>query len=387
MVELPLNDGAGGVAVDISGNGNDGTLVNGAAFEASTGDGSAFAVRFDGVDDFIDLGGLDVSGPGLTLSAWFNADSFPGSSKDPRLISKATGTSANAHVFMLSTIAAGSAIRLRARVRVGGTTTTLIASSGDLAAGEWRHAALTYDGVTLRLYLDAIEVGSTPLSGAVDVAPSVPVTLGSQPPGAGPRFFDGLIDDVRILSRALSQSELAAIVNVNQANRAPIALNDSYQTPEENPLSVNAANGVLKNDTDPDSDPLQAVLVDNVSNGTLNLNPDGSFDYAPDPGFSGQDGFTYVANDTELDSGLASVTISVSSVGPGNDQPRFVTGSLDFVKRVVDDTLGETHAVAAADFTGDGYFDLVATDFVDNMVFWYENDGAGGFVRGCWIPL
>ena len=108
VVELPLDEGAGVVAGDASGNGNDGSLVNGAAFEATTGDGSAFAVRFDGVDDFIDLGPLDVNGTGLTLAAWFRADSFPGRSKDPRLISKATGTAANDHVFMLSTIRAGS---------------------------------------------------------------------------------------------------------------------------------------------------------------------------------------------------------------------------------------------------------------------------------------
>jgi len=43
-------------------------------------------------DDLIDLGPLDVSGPGLTLAAWFNADRFPGELRDPRLISKATGS-------------------------------------------------------------------------------------------------------------------------------------------------------------------------------------------------------------------------------------------------------------------------------------------------------
>ena len=162
------------------------------------------------MDDRIDLGVLDALGSGLTLAAWFNADSFPGPSRDPRLISKASGTAANDHVFMLSTIAVGSVTRLRARVRVGGSMTTLIATSGDLVPGVWRHGAVTYDGVTLRLYLDGVEVGSKPLSGPVDVDPSLPVAVGAQPPGAGPRFFDGLLDDVRIVQRALSADELAA---------------------------------------------------------------------------------------------------------------------------------------------------------------------------------
>jgi hypothetical protein len=182
LVELPLDEGSGTVAVDASGSLNDGTLVNGPTYEAATGDGSAFSVRFDGVDDFIDLGVVDVTGTGLTLAAWFNADSFPGSSNDPRLISKATGTAPDDHVFMLGTISVGSVVRLRARVRIGGSTTTLIASSGDLVPGVWRHAAVTYDGATLRLYLDAVEVGSTPLSGSVDVDPSAPVAVASTSP-------------------------------------------------------------------------------------------------------------------------------------------------------------------------------------------------------------
>jgi len=212
ITHLPLDEGSGTAAVDASGAGNDGMLVNGPQYEAATADGSAYSLRFDGADDFVDLGTLDAAGSGLTLAAWFNADSFPGPSSDPRIISKASGASANEHIFMLSTIQVDGAIRLRARVRIGGTTSTLIASTGDLTPGVWRHAALTYDNVTIRLYLDGIEVGSAIVSGAVDTASSVGVAVGAQPPGAGSRFFDGLIDDVRIAQRALSALEIADIV-------------------------------------------------------------------------------------------------------------------------------------------------------------------------------
>jgi len=211
LVELPMDEGVGTIAGDVSGQGNDGVLVNGAGFEASTGDGSAFAVRFDGVDDRIDLGALDVNGSGLTLSATFNADSYPGSSNDPRLISKATGIRADEHVFMLGTTAVGSEVRLRARVRHGGSVTTLIANSGSLVTGEWYHAAVTYDGASLLMYLDGVAVGNALFVGAIDVDPTVPVAIGGQPPGAGDRYFDGLIDDVRILSRAMSATEVAEI--------------------------------------------------------------------------------------------------------------------------------------------------------------------------------
>jgi len=205
LVALPLDEGSGSVAGDVSGNGHDGLLEGRAVFEADTADGSSSAVRFSRSGDRIDLGAIDVTGAGsgLTLEAWFKADSFPGPHSDARLISKAEGTDVDEHVFMLSTVRQGSAVRLRGRLRVGGVTTTLIASSGDITTGRWHHSAMTYDGARLRLYLDGVEVGSAALSGAVDIDPALAVAVGNQPAGAGGRHFDGLIDAVRIYERAI----------------------------------------------------------------------------------------------------------------------------------------------------------------------------------------
>jgi hypothetical protein len=227
-VLLPLDDANGTTVTDASGNGHDGALLNGASFEALNGDGSPYAVDFDGVDDMIDLGSVDVRGTGLTLAAWFFADSFSGSAADGRLISKATGIQDDEHVFMLSTIRARSAVRLRGRVRVGGSTTALIASTGNVDEGEWNHAALTYDGTTIRLYLNGQDVGSTRLSGTVDVDPSVSVAVGGQPLGAGSKFFDGLIDDVRIYEQGLTSAEVMQVFESGGYTEAPV-----FESPEE----------------------------------------------------------------------------------------------------------------------------------------------------------
>jgi hypothetical protein len=48
-------------------------------------------------------------------------------------------------------------------------------------------------------------------------------------------------------------------LTVNAVNDPPVANNDSYSTDEDTPLVVNAANGVLFNDTDPDSVTLTAI--------------------------------------------------------------------------------------------------------------------------------
>jgi len=112
-------------------------------------------------------------------------------------------------------------------------------------------------------------------------------------------------------------------LTVNAVNDAPVANNDSYATDEDTPLVVNAANGVLFNDTDVDSPPasLTAILVVGPANASsFTLNADGSFSYTPNANFFGSDSFTYKANDGFLDSNVATVSITIN---PINDPPSF----------------------------------------------------------------
>lgn len=92
---------------------------------------------------------------------------------------------------------------------------------------------------------------------------------------------------------------------------APVALDDTYRTNMNTSLSVSAANGVLANDSDAENSPLTANLISGPNNGVLTLNPNGSFTYAPNTGFSGVDTFTYRAFDGGLESNTATVTINV----------------------------------------------------------------------------
>lgn len=80
-------------------------------------------------------------------------------------------------------------------------------------------------------------------------------------------------------------------------NHAPNAVNDLYTQPSGQSLVVDAARGVLNNDTDADRDPLSATLVRAPSWGTLDFNADGSFRYTPIPGYRGPDSFDYRASD------------------------------------------------------------------------------------------
>jgi uncharacterized repeat protein (TIGR01451 family) len=93
----------------------------------------------------------------------------------------------------------------------------------------------------------------------------------------------------------------------------PIAAADSYGTSIDTTLTVAATSGVLANDDDTPDDTLTARVVDPVDNGTLTLRTDGSFDYVPDPGWSGVDTFRYRVVDAFGSEDEADVTITVSN--------------------------------------------------------------------------
>jgi VCBS repeat-containing protein len=138
---------------------------------------------------------------------------------------------------------------------------------------------------------------------------------------------NGLYVDAFVFSTGANldtTSEGQAILDT-AVNDRPTAVDDSYSVNEDGTLSPSAGSGVLVNDTDPESDALTAVLVSNVSNGSLTLNSNGSFTYTPSSNFNGSDSFTYRAKDNMVSStSAATVTITVNSV---NDVPSFTKGS------------------------------------------------------------
>src|SRR5206468_3137043 len=122
----------------------------------------------------------------------------------------------------------------------------------------------------------------------------------------------------------LADSGIATVnITISGVNDAPVAVNDSFTTGEDTTLNV-VATGVLSNDSDVDGDALSAVLVSGPAIPYTTLFRSGSFSYLPAANYNGSDSFTYKANDGQADSGIATVSITISGV---NDAPVAVNDS------------------------------------------------------------
>ncbi|AFZ50893.1 VWA domain-containing protein [Dactylococcopsis salina] len=122
-------------------------------------------------------------------------------------------------------------------------------------------------------------------------------------------------------------------------NESPVATDDSNQTDEDTVLNVDAANGVLTNDSDPDGDNLTVSAVNGeeanvgttfeLDSGTLlTLNADGSYEYDPNGAFedlndgdTATDTFTYTVADGNGGTNTAEITVTIDGITDGFDEP------------------------------------------------------------------
>jgi hypothetical protein len=124
----------------------------------------------------------------------------------------------------------------------------------------------------------------------------------------------------QVLDSSGVASNVAAVnVTVNSVNDNPVAVDDDYQTDEDTALVIDAAAGVLDNDSDLESESLVvSALDDSQTLGTVTLNDDGSFTYIPPQNFSGIDTFAYTVSDGQGGFATATVRVTVNAV---NDAP------------------------------------------------------------------
>ena len=146
---------------------------------------------------------------------------------------------------------------------------------------------------------------------------------------------------------SLSSSIARVEIQVNPVNDAPVGSVDEYSVATGRVLS--SFQSVLANDRDVEGNSIVALLVEPPANGTVLLNPNGSFVYVPNAGFFGVDTFTYVPNDGAADGVATTVSIQVdAAAGTGTVNP------LTTIDRQSDETdenneeyFGAANAIAA----------------------------------------
>jgi hypothetical protein len=190
-----FNEGAGTQAGDGSGSGNNGTILR-AAWSTAGHTGAALSFGNNAWVTIADAASLDLN-TGMTLEAWVR----PTSNGSTRTVIYKERSSGLSYALFSSDADADPRTTVRTNVSVSANGSTL------LRTNVWTHLAATYDGSTLRLFVDGVEVDSTP-SGLPMAVSAGPLRIGGN--SIRGEYFRGLIDEVRIYNRALSATEIRA---------------------------------------------------------------------------------------------------------------------------------------------------------------------------------
>ncbi len=193
-----FSEGSGTVAADASGSGNAGTIA-GPAWTTAGKYGSA--LTFDGVNDWVtvpDAASLDVTR--MTLEAWVRPTAV--ASWRSALLKERPGG------MVYSLYASQSNSRPVGQVDIGGERNAQ--GTAAIAMNAWTHLAVTYDGTTLRLYVNGAATGSAVFAGSIPASTGVLRMGGNSIWG---EWFKGTLDELRVYNRALSQAEIQADMN------------------------------------------------------------------------------------------------------------------------------------------------------------------------------
>jgi hypothetical protein len=223
VLYMPFDEGDGDETEDVSDNNNNGTFVG----KPKWVDGKiGKALEFSGEENknYVEI----PDGPSInpqeeiTCAAWIYYDTFIGSGG---IISKYIGAgnqrSYTIHMHHDSVNALASDISSDGAYSAGVTAVSVGTEAETLKEGEWQHIAMTFKaGEFVRLYINGEMLGeedAAPVDNLFDN--DVPLIIGNdfqiggQHRAGQPREFTGMIDEVVIFNRVLSDDEIISVMN------------------------------------------------------------------------------------------------------------------------------------------------------------------------------
>jgi hypothetical protein len=204
---LEFDQASGTSATDASGNGWNGTLVNGPLWSPGI---IGNAVDLDGTNDYVRIPSGVVNGlTEVTIAAWVNLDSL---NNWARLFDFGAGTTTNMFLAPRSGI---TNLPVFAITTSGSGGEQRINSSTAIATGAWTHVAVTIGTGTGIIYVNGLEVGRNSSMSLI------PAALGATTQNYIGRsqysdpYLNGRVDDFRIYDEALSATEIAELANAS----------------------------------------------------------------------------------------------------------------------------------------------------------------------------
>ena len=305
---------------DFSGNGNHGVPHNGPWLSTDAKAGTN-AASFDGVDDRVTIQDASVfqAMNYITIEAWIKPGRIllPGSFENSRqtIVSFKEGDNPNIGAVLALPEDAPNRVRFWVKINNEWHAAT---STTTINANTWYHVVGTYDGSTIRVYVNGMAAGQKAVAGTmmngVGSATST-ITLGARASN-NVNWFQGLIDDVVIYRRALVPEEIRAHYNGLAGGNVPAA-------PAINPVTPTTLNNIIT--LTGTKDPGTSIWI----NGVLIVPADGSTawssEYSLQPGVN-----TLQISSRDSAGSLSDPTTVTIEVLPANQKDPDIVGLWHF---------------------------------------------------------
>jgi hypothetical protein len=202
---------------DSSGNGHDGIVYGAPTYPAGV---SGLAIELDGVFDYVSIPGSNTPGGAfdindtITVTAWIKVAAFD--TDFATIISK--GDSA----WRLARNVDNDQLEFASTGVTAGSIYGHIAGTTSVDDGQWHHVAGVYDGSGLYLYIDGVLDAWDDATGFINNT-SYEVCIGENAEATG-RLWNGLLDDVRVYSRALPHSEIVSLAGLSDVYQPVVSV-------------------------------------------------------------------------------------------------------------------------------------------------------------------
>jgi hypothetical protein len=193
-----FDEASGTKAIDSSDANNVGTISGATRTTGKFGG----ALRFDGKNDLVSAASSAelTDAAGITFEAWIN----PTTTRVWQTVASKEGSTMAYGLY-------GASDTGKPAINARTTREYSARSASALPVNKWSHVAATYDGKTLRLYVNGVEKSALALTGELSGSTSDMIRIGGNKVWG--EWFAGKIDEVRLYKRALTAAEIQRDMN------------------------------------------------------------------------------------------------------------------------------------------------------------------------------